>query len=204
MHTSRKTYPGLDLKCPLCNENVYDCWHTLWTCDKIMQSQEPAITESNYLVQELEHSRVSFFNRALVSEEEIEIGEEYNPIDEYPLQIVTVGLQAENASDNNSSTNNNTPEPEIERKPVLYTPPAWLKEADSEYVDELLRQSGYDTTDSKRGYKRKRQECMNNRMHEESDPTARSSTGAIPEVQRRNEERHISSLDMSDIEIDVE
>jgi len=197
----QKAYPGLDLKCPLCDNDVYDCRHTLWTCDKIQQSQEPAIVASNYLIQDLEHSRVSFFNRALVSEEEIEIGPEYNPMEEYPLLMVAVGPQVQQASEARSNVQEQ--EIEIEVKPVLYTPPAWLNEADNEYVDELLRQSGYDTTDSKRGYKRKRQECMNN-MHQDSDPTARSSTDGAPAEPERNVARYTSSLDMSDMEIEEE
>jgi len=168
-----------------------------------MQSQEPAITASNYLIQELEHNRVSFFNRALVSQEEIEIGEEFNPMNEYPLQMLAVGPQVTNIQESHSNHSNdaniNRTEEEIVIKPVLYTPPAWLDEADNEYVDELLRQSGYDTTESKRGYKRKRQECMNDNTREESDPTARSSTD-MPETAHR----HRSSMDMSDMEIEEE
>lgn len=62
---------------------------------------------------------------------------------------------------------------------------------------------GYDTTDSKRGYKRKRQEYMNS-IHEDSDPAARSSTDGAPEAPDRNVARHTSTLDMSDMEVEEE
>lgn len=88
-----KAYPGEDQVCPLCGHDVYDCWHTIWRGDKIMASQEPAITASNYLIKELAHNRVSFFNRALVSEEELVLNKEFDPMNEYPLQIEAIGLQ---------------------------------------------------------------------------------------------------------------
>lgn len=91
-----------------------------------MASQEPAITASNYLVEDLAHNRVSFFNRALVSEEELVLNKELDPINECPLQIEATGLQGETAAEPqvDPGVNITMPSPEREIRPVLYTPPA--------------------------------------------------------------------------------
>lgn len=94
------------------------------------------------------------------------------------------------------------PSPEREIRPVLYTPPAWLTEADNDYVDELLKQSGYHTTDSKKGYERKRHESfMQNRGENEYDPTTGSSPDNTQEVQRIRTNQYISTLDIPEIDI---
>lgn len=56
------------------------------------------IVKSNYLIPDMDVHGVSFFNRALVSEQEFLLTEEYDALDNYPLQIVTL-LRPRSSSD---------------------------------------------------------------------------------------------------------
>lgn len=76
-----------------------------------------------------------------------------------------------------------------------------MSEADNDYVDELLRQSGDDITDSKKGHNRKREKYMHDIRDADYDPTARSSTDSAPEVQRIRTNQHTSTLDMPEMDI---
>lgn len=164
-------YPGEESVCALCGQVVTDCWHALWTCPKIVESQEEAIVKSNYLIEKLEMDKISFFNRAFVSEEELVIGDEFDPLDIYPIQTETLTKEQEDiryrpCRYENDSRKKDTPEAEnIEVKPVLYAAPAWVQDCG---VYELLKECGLDPEASS-SKKRKRI------PDEEHDPTARSS-----------------------------
>lgn len=137
--------------CELCWQYTIGCFHSVWKCPALRNTEDEAIIESQHLIEELDVNRIAFYNRALVQEKELKLDEQYNPLDEYDLQVRW----------NKLAPSPETPEPparlyeprgtrtmgsphpdEGQPKPVLYIAPDWVQDCG---FDELLNQAGYTT-----------------------------------------------------------
>jgi len=141
--------------CELCWQYSESCFHSFWTCKALKNTEEEAIIESQHLIDELDVNRIVFFNRALVQENELKLNTQYQPLEEYDLQVNLNRLAppTENASHTEArlyepagTRRMGSPSPERhEPKPVLYTAPDWEQDCG---VDELLNQFGCTTTNA--------------------------------------------------------
>jgi len=66
---------------------VDDCWHACWTCPHLNNSEDEGIKESAKLKDELTIDRISFYNGAIITEDYMELGEQYDPLAAYTLSI---------------------------------------------------------------------------------------------------------------------
>lgn len=141
--------------CELCWQYSESCFHPFWTCAALKNTEDEAIIESQHLIDELDVNRIAFYNRALVQEKELKLEAQYQPLEEYDLQVNWNRLAPppENASHTETrlyepagTRRMGSPSPERhEPKPVLYTAPDWVQDCG---VDELLNQFGYTTSNT--------------------------------------------------------
>jgi len=135
--------------CELCWQYLESCFHSFWTCKALRNTEDEAIIESQRIIEEVDVDRMAFFNRALVQESEPKLDPQYNPLEEYDLQVnwnrmahptenvnqVPPRLYEPPGTRRMGSPSPDRPEP----KPVLYSAPAWVPDCG---VDELLEQFG--------------------------------------------------------------
>jgi len=141
--------------CELCWQYTQGCFHSFWKCPALRNSEDEAIIESQHLIDELDINRIAFFNRALVQEHELQLEQQYLPLDEYtihvcwnkkaPLQQATYREEVR-LYEPRGTRSMGSPHPDEGRDiPVLYQAPDWVPDCG---VDQLLQQAGYNTSNS--------------------------------------------------------
>lgn len=73
--------------CELCWQYSESCFHSFWTCKALKNTEDEAIIESQHIIEELDVNKLAFYNRRLVQEDELELEEQYQPLEEYNLQV---------------------------------------------------------------------------------------------------------------------
>lgn len=80
-------------QCPLCQQEA-DKWHSCWTCPNLLQIEDEDISNSNYLVDELQVSLrdsqpilETLWLRGLVTKAQITQSSDHNPLEAYTVTI---------------------------------------------------------------------------------------------------------------------
>lgn len=70
---------------PLCNNAVEDKWHKYWTCPHLAECEHEAIADSNKLKDIIHEDNITYLNRAITCEHQLEAPPGFVPLDEYPV-----------------------------------------------------------------------------------------------------------------------
>lgn len=76
--------------CPLCGQADPDIWHAFWTCPSLCDSVEEAVIHTQDLINDLELDKLHYYNRLLITEDLVQLGDQYAPLEHSPVFTSTV------------------------------------------------------------------------------------------------------------------